>query len=175
MKQTYLFPELDPFITKIKDVDYVDLQQMIWVDPGTGFKPKHDYIMLPEDTLILFKSGGRNQYMPEEGDSFPYLQNKKTGNVLQFKMVDYEYPTYNFSYKGMHWKFRIHKIVSQAFIENDNPKIKTLVDHKNHQRWDYRVSNLRWVSPSENAKNKKKGEGMDIERMIINQKNLFKK
>ena len=65
--------------------------------------------------------------------------------------------------------------MAQAFIENDNPKIKTLVDHKNHQRWDYRVSNLRWVSPSENAKNKKKGEGMDIERMIINQKDLFKK
>ena len=59
MNQMHLFPELDPYLTKIKNVDYVDLQQMVWIDPGTGFKPKHDYSMLPKDTLILFKSGGR--------------------------------------------------------------------------------------------------------------------
>ena len=175
MDQMHLFPELDPYLTKIKDVDYVDLQQMKWIDPGTGFKPKHDYSMLPENTLILFKSGGRNQYMPDEGDAFPYLQNKKTGRTLHFKMTDYEYPTHNYGYKDMHWKFRIHKLTAQAFIENDNPKVKTIVDHINGKRWDWRVSNLRWSSPSENAKNKKKGQGRDIENMMIHQKELFKK
>ena len=44
----------------------------------------------------------------------------------------------------------MHRIVAEAFIENDMPGKKTLVDHKNRDSLDYRVSNLRWATHSQN-------------------------
>ena len=66
------------------------------------------FFLLGSGLLILFKSGGRNQYLPNEGDAFPYLQNKKTGNILQFKMTDYEYPTHNYARWGTQRVWHLH-------------------------------------------------------------------
>ena len=46
----------------------------------------------------------------------------------------------------------MHRIVASAFIPNDDPKKKIWVDHINGNRVDYRVKNLRWVTPEDNAK-----------------------
>jgi len=46
----------------------------------------------------------------------------------------------------------LHRLVAQAFIPNDDPENKTQVDHINGNRVDFRVDNLRWVTPIENAK-----------------------
>ena len=51
-------------------------------------------------------------------------------------------------------KFYIHKLVAETFIKNyDNNKI--CIDHINRLRDDNRQENLRWVSYSENNKNRK--------------------
>lgn len=47
-----------------------------------------------------------------------------------------------------------HRLIALQFIENDNPEIKTQVDHKNRNRTDNHISNLRWVSVKENQMNK---------------------
>ena len=46
-----------------------------------------------------------------------------------------------------------HVIVANQFIINDDPEHKTHVDHMNQNKLDYRICNLRWVTPSENNKN----------------------
>ena len=51
-------------------------------------------------------------------------------------------------------KFRKHRIIALQFIPNDDPEHKTQVDHINHDKTDYHLSNLRWVSPSQNQLNK---------------------
>tara|TARA_R100001440_G_scaffold47590_1_gene67507 strand:- start:864 stop:1583 length:720 start_codon:yes stop_codon:yes gene_type:complete len=45
----------------------------------------------------------------------------------------------------------IHRIVAECFVPNDDPKNKTVVDHINGNRVDYRVENLRWATLSENS------------------------
>ena len=56
-----------------------------------------------------------------------------------------------------------HRIIAIQFIPNDNPLIKTDVDHKNRDRSDYHIKNLRWVSISDNTKNKSSHNGIEYE------------
>ena len=49
-------------------------------------------------------------------------------------------------------QYKKHCIIAQQFIPN--PDNLPQVDHINHNRADYRLENLRWVSQSENSMNK---------------------
>ena len=50
--------------------------------------------------------------------------------------------------------YRKHRLIALQFIPNDDPINKEFVDHINHNRTDNHLSNLRWVSTSENQYNK---------------------
>lgn len=47
-----------------------------------------------------------------------------------------------------------HLVVALQWVENDDPENKTEVDHINHNRTDYHILNLRWVTSSQNAFNR---------------------
>ena len=51
----------------------------------------------------------------------------------------------------IHYK---HRLIAQQFIENDDPEHKTDIDHINHDKTDNHLTNLRWVSRSDNQKNR---------------------
>ena len=53
---------------------------------------------------------------------------------------------------GKQKKFKVHRLVAQAFIPN--PDNKPEVDHINRIRHDNRLENLRWVTSLENGQNK---------------------
>ena len=57
----------------------------------------------------------------------------------------------NFKEVNKEYEFAIHRLVALAFISNDDPK-KTLVDHINGNRCDYRIENLRWATPKQNSR-----------------------
>lgn len=56
-----------------------------------------------------------------------------------------------------------HRLIATQFIPNDDPNNKTQVDHINHDRSDYHIGNLRWVTPSENSFNKSSYKGVEYE------------
>ena len=47
-----------------------------------------------------------------------------------------------------------HRIIALQWIANDSPETKTFIDHINHIRDDNHINNLRWVTNSENERNK---------------------
>jgi len=52
----------------------------------------------------------------------------------------------------------MHRIVAFCFIPNDDPENKIWVDHINGNRMDFRVENLRWVTPEDNGKGTPNGK-----------------
>ena len=58
-------------------------------------------------------------------------------------------------------KYYKHVLIAKQFIVNDDPEHKTEIDHINGDRTDYHIENLRFVSPSENCKNKSSNNGID--------------
>jgi hypothetical protein len=44
-----------------------------------------------------------------------------------------------------------HVLVAMAFIPNDNPKVKTIVNHKDEDKSNPVAWNLEWVTPKENS------------------------
>ena len=148
MEQQLLFPELDPYKTKIKDIDYVEVSKI-----KCGELKKTSYNVLPEGMYMLFKSGGFNKYHPEMGNAFPYIQNTKTLKVLSTTATEYNgYVKASILLPNKQGQFiQMHRIVAEAFIYNDMPDKKVLVDHINGDTLDYSVGNLRWVTHSQNG------------------------
>ena len=156
-QQLMLFPELDPYLTKIKNIDYIDITKV-----KCGNLKKTSYDIVPKGMYILFKSGGFNKYHPELGNAFPYIQNTKTLKVLSTTTTgSYGYVKCNItlpSKKGL--CIIMHRIVAEAFIENDMPNKKGQVDHKDGNNLDYRAQNLRWVTSSQNSMGVKRSRQM---------------
>ena len=60
-------------------------------------------------------------------------------------------------------QYKKHRIIAIHFLPNDAPLVKTEVDHINHDKTDYHLENLRWVSHKENMLNQSSYNGVKCE------------
>ena len=147
--QLTLFPE-EESLTVEKGIDYIDLKDLVQTRTDSFKK-------FGRDKYFIYKTGGINPFMPGEGKTFPFVQNKITGRILQPTLmggVD-SYPKLSLSSDipedKSPVKVSFHWLVGSAFIVNDMPDKKKIVDHKNHNVHDYRIFNLEWVTHQKNS------------------------
>jgi hypothetical protein len=153
------FFKKQPYKT-IKD-ECVDLSKIKFVSPDLGIGKSGrtwDYSDIPEGKYFIFKTGGFNRFRKEMGSVFPRLINKITGTEYAVCLEtgsDAGYLNWSFKIKsGKSLKIKCHRLVAEAFLENEDPQYYSIVDHKNHDMKDYRVKNLNWVTLSQNASNR---------------------
>jgi hypothetical protein len=77
------------------------------------------------------------------------VRNKVTKIIRSVNKTHNKYINYTF---GKNFTISAHKIIAITFIENDDPKNKTQIDHINENKTDNRVENLKWITPSDNVK-----------------------
>jgi len=98
------------------------------------------------------------QYRKEHIVDFPEYQidtngivYNKNGSVKKFSINGKGYCIVNFYVKRKRTGIAIHTLVAKQFICNNNPIIKTQVNHKDGNKNNNCVENLEWVTPKENA------------------------
>jgi hypothetical protein len=153
--------QLDFFLTQPeeeKDLDYVDISQIKY--PMVFFRT-WDYCDIPEGKYFLYKTGGTCFLTPELGNTLPKLVNNRTGVVLTAHMEvgsDAGYMYWSFPTSNKTVKIKCHRLVAEAFLQNDDPYYFKIVDHINRNSHDFRLSNIRWLSFSQNTLNSEKGK-----------------
>ena len=77
---------------------------------------------------------------------------KYSARIMKPNRNQYGYARIDIWKSGKRETVLIHRLVAQAFVENDNPKEKDTVDHIDGNKNNNSSSNLRWLSRSANSK-----------------------
>jgi len=156
--QLSLFPESKKKL--VKNIDRVDITTVETYDTMR----KNKLTDLPANTFFMYKTGGTNHLLLKMGNVFPYVKNIKT-NTIYKPVLNKTYLQVVIHYKGISYQVSMGRVACAAFIVNDNPEVKKMVDHINGNRIDNRVENLQWESQSNNLKKKKTGKGFFEQRV----------
>mgnify|MGYP001025824393 CR=1 FL=1 len=101
--------------------------------------------------------GFEQEYLIQK--EFPFVIKKRLNNRIIKEGINNNGYTRVYLNRESYLK---HVLVAKQFLPNDDPTHKTQVDHINHDRTDYHLSNLRYVSPSDNNKNKSSNKGIEF-------------
>ena len=90
-------------------------------------------------------------------NQYPFtIRRKSNKRELNEKLDTYGYIRVYLNRKP----YKKHRLIGLQFIHNDDPINKSEIDHINHDKTDYHLTNLRWVSKSKNLKNKSSYNGV---------------
>lgn len=79
--------------------------------------------------------------------NFGNIHSKKTDTILKCSSIRSGYKSASIAKKNL----KVHRIVAEAFIKNDDPDKKIFVNHIDGNKLNNRVDNLEWVTPSDNV------------------------
>ena len=135
--------------------------------------------LLEKNRFILYRTGCEDLILYTWGNIFPGVYSKKSGKFLKARLrgcgADYRMWMMVQNIKGIRQVFDVecHRLVALAFIKNPDPKNKTMVNHKDHNKVNYFPENLEWVSRRENTltENVDKGIMKRREQVLIEKYN----
>ena len=104
---------------------------------------------IPNNIEHFLNISGYDNY---QVSNFGRVRNSTTGRILQGGVDGGGYLKVNLSKDGKANNHKIHQLVANEFIEK--PDGKTCVDHIDKNRLKNIVENLRWVTRSENDRNR---------------------
>jgi len=85
------------------------------------------------------------------------VRNDKTEKLLKYSLHNGGYYFVGLSKNNKVTNYLIHRLIGIYFIENPNNYLE--IDHKNGNKTDNSIDNLRWCDRSQNGRNVKKREG----------------
>ena len=89
-----------------------------------------------------------------------------TTQVLKLHENVNGYLSVRLSKNGKRKTYLVHRVVAFTWIPNDEPTVKTIVNHKNELKHDCRVENLEWCTQRHNVQH-----GTSLERRTKTQTN----
>jgi hypothetical protein len=89
----------------------------------------------------------KNKY---EISNFGYIRHRKNKEVVK-RSIRSGYLNFMYTVDGKLKSKKIHKLVAEVFVENDNEE-NTVINHINGDKFDNRAINLEWTTNSENVK-----------------------
>ena len=146
--QLSLFEEKE--VNKYYDIESIDIVDIY--DPIENKYPFKEKGVL-RGYYTLYKTGFTDNISVFNGNTFCGLVSHNTGKIIG-GFIDGQYVrvTLQIGYGLTRWKYYWHRLISLAFIINDDPKRKKFVNHKNQKKYDNSLENLEWITPSENSK-----------------------
>lgn len=79
------------------------------------------------------------------------VRNYKTNRVFKPHTIKGGYLRVDFGRNGKHERFLVHRLVANAFVENNNPEEYNEVNHINEDKQDNRAENLEWCTRKYNV------------------------
>ena len=103
---------------------------------------------MSEQTVEFVSLNGHDDY--EILNQYPFTIRRKDNHYEVNTFNDKGYIAVCLNRK----KYRIHVLIANQFIENDDPEHKTVVDHINRDKTDFHIENLRFTTQSINVRNR---------------------
>lgn len=83
----------------------------------------------------------------KQGNGMRYCKER----IVPHHLNPFGYPCVTLCKEKKSKEHSIHRLIMEAFVPN--PENKPHIDHINTDKTDFRISNLRWVTPKENSNN----------------------
>lgn len=92
--------------------------------------------------------GLENYKISREGKIINITRNKELTCTIK---SGYHYVSLVNEFEKKRKSYRVHILIAMTFINNDDRKNKTFVNHKNGKKLDNRIENLEWITPTRNV------------------------